>query len=249
MKYSRLFIVCGHGMGDNGLVDNGATGNGTNEYTEAKEVAQELHAEIRQRYPNVEVYLLGVDKRQTLLGKIRDVNGIMKNHGLTANDCLLVDIHLNSAVPEASGVETWYAEEEGTKELADLCTKYVALHTKLPKRASKEAKTNRHGRLGILNDTKAKGVLVECGFVTSKFDSDVLKDNKLDDGFARGIADALGEFAGWSEEEDGEVNEEQIRRAMDKNSQAWQAMAESKRQSEIAQNLLHEANEILRGNL
>ena len=93
------------------------------------------------------------------------------NKNSTKNDILL-SVHLNSSVyKNATGSEIWYyggSRESRLKglELARLQAKTLLLKN----RGAKADTTNRHGRLGIIRDTRPWAFLTELGFMSNPED-------------------------------------------------------------------------------
>lgn len=85
----------------------------------------------------------------------------------------LISVHLNSASPAASGLETYYRDgDAGDIALAKVVQKAMVTAFDLPDRGIKAASTTRHRRLAILEGaTRSKpGCLAEFGFITNQGD-------------------------------------------------------------------------------
>ena len=194
-----IFIVAGHGLSASGGLDNGAVGNGTTERKEVVEMAQELFGRLLsdERFRGVNVIKIGVDSRMSLVQKIAQVNAICRQLGWGENDALLLSLHVNAAGNSAArGLEAWYSRNEGTLSFAQTLVDRVSRATGMPQRAqpTKASDLNRHGRLGILDDTVPRGVLFEAGFISNEFDAAFIKDNQLDDFIVKGLYDGLVEY-------------------------------------------------------
>ncbi len=196
-----IFVDAGHGLSASRTIDNGASGNGTTERKEVVEIAGELLALLRSdpAFSGIECVPIGVDVRLTLREKIDQVNAVCRARGWELQDALLVSLHINAAgTPEARGIEAWYSAEEGTLDFARSLVERTASVTGLPVRRypTRTTDQNRHGRLGIIDDTIPKGVLLECGFISNEFDATALTDAAMDDKFAEGIHAAIREYVG-----------------------------------------------------
>ena len=227
-RMKGIFVVRGHGLSQSGVKDNGATGHNTSEWAEAGQITRDLQSVIEQDADLPGVIPIGLSRRMSLKQKIGQVNTITGRRKWSAEDALLVSIHLNSARNKAArGVETWYSAEEGTRDLAIAVTEEVAATTGLPirKYPSKPSSQNRHKRLGILDDTIPRGVLVECGFLTNEFDAKVIKDEELDDKIAEGIYNGIRKYLGlavdralpvfYSDVPEGEWYHEPVKKCLD----------------------------------
>lgn len=194
-----IFIVAGHGISDNRILDNGAIGNGTTERKEVVEMASELYWKLVNdtSFSGVEVLAIGVADRLTLREKIDQVNAICNQRGWRSADCILISLHINAVSdPSVRGLEAWYSAEEGTLDLARSIVDCTARSTSFPIRLypTRTTDRNRHGRLGIIDDTIPKGVLFEAGFITNEFEASYLRDAQLDNRFADGIHSAIRDY-------------------------------------------------------
>lgn len=99
----------------------------------------------------------------------------------------LISVHLNSASPAATGVETYYRDgDAGDIALAKLVQAAMVASFGLRDRGIKAASTTRHKRLAILEGaTRSKpGCLAEFGFITNSSDvsaifSDAARDARI----------------------------------------------------------------------
>lgn len=194
-----LFIVAGHGLGATGAIDNGASGFDTNERQEVVQIAHELTAALKADadFQRVEILPIGVEERMTLKDKIGEVNTLCRFRDWTADECILLSLHINAAGNDlARGIETWYSLEEGTQMLALKIATELSIATQLPLRRTPTRQTDesRFGRLGIIDDTIPRGCLIENGFLSNEFDAAALRDSRFDDRFAQGIHSGLRTF-------------------------------------------------------
>lgn len=204
MKLSELkaiFIVAGHGktykknifgkvVGEN--EDNGAVGNGTTERTEVIEIAQESIAMLKKQQDlnNVAIFDIGVNEKLSLEEKIHKINVICQENGFNFTNSLLVSIHVNAG--GGTGVESWYyGNSELSMDFGGAIGYEMSNATGLKNRGDKSEYANRHGRLGIVHDTMPLAVLIECGFIDTVHDVNILKDPERDDGFALGITKGI----------------------------------------------------------
>lgn len=196
-----LFIVAGHGLSSSGGNDNGAARPGINERDQVVEIARDLYERIAAdpSFRSIEVLKIGVDERLKLTDKIARVNAIMQQRGWGASDAILLSLHVNAASnTQARGLEAWHQPNEGTYALSLSLVDAVAQWTGIPKRPRPVRPTseNRFGRLGIIDDTAAKAVLFECGFLSNEFDAAFLLDTRFDDRYAVGLHEGLRSYLG-----------------------------------------------------
>ena len=147
-----LFLDAGHTAGK----DPGACANGTTEHAEVSAIVDTIAATL----PCVVVpkYLL-------LPAKIAWINRHAKDTDV------LVSVHMNSGAPTASGLETYfYGGSVESRTRATALQKLLVVHLELPSRGVLADTTTRHGRLGIIRDTKPWAFLVELGFMTNAAD-------------------------------------------------------------------------------
>lgn len=186
-------------MGPTGAIDNGASGNGTTERKEVVEMAQMLFANLSAdtSFAGVQIIKIGVDDRMMLIDHIREINNQCKANGWAATDTLLLSIHLNAGDVSARGIEAWYSPDEaGMLDFAKLLVEQVCATTGIPPRPKPALITaqNRWGRLGIIDDTIARGCLIEAGFITNQFDAKFLTDNALQQKIVDGLHRAIRIF-------------------------------------------------------
>ncbi|TSC57467.1 MAG: hypothetical protein Greene041619_1154 [Candidatus Peregrinibacteria bacterium Greene0416_19] len=202
VRIRGIFIDAGHGLGPTGAMDNGAIGRGTTERQEVTEMARETVALLRADpdFAVVEIIPIGVDTRLRLIDKIVQVNAICAARGWMEGDAFLVSIHINAASDAAArGLEAWHATRGGAGiNFSRVLIDAVAQSTGLPLRTRpvRVSSENRHGRLGILDDTKITASLLEMGFITNEFDARTFKDMQLDDRFAEGIRRGIRVYLG-----------------------------------------------------
>ena len=127
--------------------------------------------------------------RDLLIKKIQWVNKITSKYDI------LVSIHVNASPTPitASGIEIWGYKGLPNKKFYQALLDSMLKETGLRNRGIKDETTNRHGRLGIIHDTKPEiCCLIECGFINGFPDYNLLKNNPQS--FALGIANGLVQF-------------------------------------------------------
>lgn len=124
-----------------------------------------------------------------------------------ANANLYVSVHANAfgnTWNDANGIETWVDEKTGsTLQAALKIQNEMIIATKLKDRGVKES----NGSLAVLRDTKMDAVLVECGFMTNKWEATLLKSEDYRKKCAEAICKGVCKFYGVayiSEEKEGD---------------------------------------------
>ena len=187
-----IFIVAGHGYGSSGAVDNGVSAHGTNERVEVLAVAQQLMSLLRSdsAFSATEIIDIGIQNRMQLMSKIQLINSICIQRSWQKHDTLLISIHINGAGSDtARGLEAWYTESEQTESAARALVEQMQLTTHLPLRrfSTRPTRMNRFGRLGIIDDTVPRSVLVELGFLTNAADAAYIQSSGAHAAFAQGL--------------------------------------------------------------
>lgn len=171
----RAIITAGHGGGD-----PGAVGQGT---TEAAEVIDIVNRTVEILRKDGQIDVVHVPNELGFEAAIAWLNA--RYTDIDAG--LFVDVHKNSTV-NAHGVETWYADDPDSKEIALRVQSALAEFSGLPNRGVKSDVTNRFGRLGSLRDSNTWATLVELGFVSDGGDPVGGSANqKYAEALARGI--------------------------------------------------------------
>ncbi len=169
-----LIISCGHGG------ESGAVANFTTEHAEVVVIAKKL-AELCSK-TSTKVVLVPFDL--SLSGRIKWIN-----QRYTSED-LLIELHMDSATPAASGATMFYlTESEFAKNGATKMVERYAETVGIKSRGAKGDTTNRHGRLAIIRDTKPLAFLLEMGFITNNRDLTQVRVNA-----AQGIQHAVFNF-------------------------------------------------------
>lgn len=169
----KIFIDSGHQQG----VDPGAVG-------QVVEVDHNLAIrEALRKYLD----FVDVPNNTTLDERIKWIN-----QNATKDD-LLISIHTNAG--GGQGVETWYyGGYDPAKDKADLLTKLITDNIGETVRTSRPDTESKFGRFGIIRLTKPYAFLVECGFVDSSDNNDVIPEKT--DGYAKGIAQFCSQITG-----------------------------------------------------
>jgi N-acetylmuramoyl-L-alanine amidase len=178
----KIFISAGHSnkIGR----DRGAEGNGF--------IEGELSVEFRKILTN-ELIKLGItptnDGDNTI---INDSLAFFKNK--TSPDSIVLDIHWNSATPQATGTETLIPGEntEFERKLAKDLNTTVSTTLGILSRGVKTELDSHHGRLGWMRLT-GENVLLEVCFISNKEDMKKYQTNK--DVLAQKIAEVLYNYA------------------------------------------------------
>lgn len=146
-----LILAAGHGGGD-----SGTTGQGTTEAAQCIDIVNRVADKIRTD-GQISVYVVPHE-----LGLVDTINHINQRFGVGAGYCL--EVHKNCC--GAKGVEGWfYAADGESARLMKIITDALAAETSLPNRGVKDERTNRHGKLGFIHDTKPTAGLIEAGFI------------------------------------------------------------------------------------
>jgi N-acetylmuramoyl-L-alanine amidase len=107
---------------------------------------------------------------------------------------VFLSIHCNAAGQSAAcGVEAFVANgDERSRKLAEKLVEAVVAQG-MRDRGVKWDNESQHSRLGVLRGTNRQmpAVLLELGFLTSPYDSMLLKDKHFRDSAAKAIADVL----------------------------------------------------------
>jgi N-acetylmuramoyl-L-alanine amidase len=176
MKVTKIAIDVGH----NCPPDTGARGNGVQEDTVVREVADRV------------VRLLERDGIRVLHANPARANSVkesLRRRVTTANESdagLYVSIHANSAASTAAkGTEVYYfGGNEVGKELATVMSAAIAKSITTTNRGAKDG-----SQYYVLRNTNMTAILVELGFLSNKSDAEKLKDSY--DELATAIAKTL----------------------------------------------------------
>ena len=119
---------------------------------------------------------------------------VQRINASTDRSALIVEWHAN--VGGGNGTEVWYSQyDKGLGIKIAKAMSAAAAKVGLQNRGAKNSKTNRYGRLGILDDPMPTAVLVELIFLDSKHDTDLWKKNKTS--IVETLCKAMLDAAGW----------------------------------------------------
>jgi len=170
-----VIFVAWHGWIINGVMDRGAAANWTTERVHTKNIANVAIWYMTQvtEFAWIAVYDVWVFENIWLQEKIKKVNEICKSLWYDHTNSIMIDVHVNAWW--WTGVEgrffTWSKDSE---KLATWIARSQSEILKIPQRASRWDTTNRHWRLGIVRDTRPLACLIECWFIDSAVDSELL---------------------------------------------------------------------------
>lgn len=119
---------------------------------------------------------------------------VQRINASTDKNALIVEWHAN--VGGGTGTEVWYSKYDSGlgKKIATAMAKSVTKFG-LTDRGAKNSKTNRYGRLGILDDPIPTAVLVELIFLDSKNDTVIWNKNKT--AIVEAMCKAMLDTARW----------------------------------------------------
>ncbi|HAM1439094.1 TPA: N-acetylmuramoyl-L-alanine amidase [Listeria monocytogenes] len=173
-KKLKLAVFAGHGG-----VDSGAVGNGYHE--------DDLALDIMKRTTKV----LRNAGHTVINNRTADVNRNISADAKLANRekvAAVIEFHFDAAGASAEGTTGFYcATSSSSKRLAQCVND--KLDDVFKDRNVKPDTSTRHGRLGILRETKAVATLQEVAFITNK--NDVAKYNAKADEVARKAAEGI----------------------------------------------------------
>jgi N-acetylmuramoyl-L-alanine amidase len=169
-----VITVCldaGHGEDarTSGVYDSGAEGvRGLEEAELAFQLIESALYVARTEFPDtIKCVLTRDSRRESAPTALRTAEAYQEGA-----DCL-ISVHLNSASPSATGLETYYRDgDAGDMVLANIVQRAMCLAFDLRDRGIKPASTTRHRRLAVLEGaTRSKpGALAEFGFITNASD-------------------------------------------------------------------------------
>lgn len=189
-----IFVVAGHGK-KNGKADPGAVFGNSIEREEVVKISKNVLRILKYQSPFYDklIYGIGVEESMELIDKIKRVNSLCDMHKITSEESILISIHVNSG--GGTGVEAWhYGDNELSMNFGDVIAKSLSNETALRYRGSKSEFLNRWGSLGIINRTTPLSALVECGFIDSLKDMQILQNPEDECKFATGIVKGVLKF-------------------------------------------------------
>lgn len=177
-----ICLSAGHGAGDPGVVYQGLQ-----EDDLTRRITKRAVEMIRKHG----VDCLEVPDNLTLVETIQWINN------RTNQIDIAVEVHINSGVKEATGVEGWnYA---GGPNESDLLSKFladaVAAETGLKNRGVIDESQNRYKKLGFIHDTNPIAALIEVAFIQGDY-SYLSKDENITT-IAKGVARGCLQYCGY----------------------------------------------------
>ncbi|MBU8684203.1 N-acetylmuramoyl-L-alanine amidase [Bacillus haynesii] len=169
-----VYVDAGHG-GE----DSGAVGNGLLEKDVNLEVAKLVDEKLKE------------DGADTVASRTDDTFLTLEDRVAKASrnaSDLLISIHANSAVPEASGTETYF---DSTYQAADSERLASNIQERLPDALGTRDRGVKESGFYVIKHSQMPSVLVELGFITNQTDADKLESPEYQEKAAGAIADAV----------------------------------------------------------
>jgi N-acetylmuramoyl-L-alanine amidase len=194
---SKVAIVPGHGgISEAGNIDPGACGNKLKEADVVKKIAEYLN-----NFFNTDKYADSskIIKRDWNLGnEVNECNSYLDSN---SSKDIVVEIHCNAADSSAAyGYETFYAEGSVKgKILADYVQKSIIeniIDNYPPNFRSGLNRGIKAGNFYVIRQTNNPAILIECGFVTNKNDSSLLKSESYLEDLAKSIYLGINKYWG-----------------------------------------------------
>lgn len=161
-----IIISIGHSGGQ-----VGAVAHNTTEYNECEKIGKKVVENLLESKVDVKL----ADTTLDLSKRITSINSYS-----TIND-ILIELHMDSASPQAEGATMfYYAGDEKSKDMAESFIDVYTKETGIKKRKSLGDTQNRHGRLGIIRDTKPRAFLIELGFISNEKDLAIVREKSVD---------------------------------------------------------------------
>ena len=148
--------------------DQWATGHGTTEAVETTKIADAIIAKNIKNFQFVKTpKYLGIYERAKWTNE--------------QNADLIIDLHLDSASPQATGITTFFKNGKNhEKNISENFGKIFAEKMEFRNRGAKPDTTTRHGQLGILRNAKIPAILLELGFISNMSDIEKIHKNGVD---------------------------------------------------------------------
>lgn len=177
LKGKTIVIDPGHGGSDAGAAREGITEKDIN-----LSIALKVQQLLQEKGVNV------------VMTRVNDTKVSLETRVQMSNDSradLFVSIHQNALEDHITyGTETWFEKTSAeSKKLAEVVQSSVVESTNGKDRGTK----SRHS-LYVLQNTKAPAVLVECGFISSDAERNLLKDHTYQDVIAEGIVKGIEKY-------------------------------------------------------
>lgn len=178
-----LFVSIGHNRGKNliktssgkwiksAYPDTWASGNGTTEFAVTKVIVDSL---VANGLTGIKV--VKVPEGLNLGERTAWINSQLPNYP----EPFALEFHLDSAIPTAKGASVWYNDSNAytMNEGKQFLAKYTEI-TWLSSRHVNSDKTNRHGDLGFVSNTKCASLLIELGFISNATELSVIRSTWL----------------------------------------------------------------------
>lgn len=167
----KIAIDVGHANG------TGARGNGLEEHSISNSISSHLYYSLKSYGHSVDI----IDFPEK--SNSEDLNSTIKQANKGDYD-FGVSIHCDcSDNPQAHGAHVCYYSSNG-KKLADAIADSLC-----PFLEGRSEKTVKRTNLGVLKQTNSVWALIECGFISNKHDSEVMRNSpdEIADRIAEGI--------------------------------------------------------------
>lgn len=172
-----IVIDPGHGGSDAGAAREGITEKDIN-----LSIALKVQQLLQEKGVNV------------VMTRVNDTKVSLETRVQISNDSradLFVSIHQNALEDHVTyGIETWFEKTSAeSKKLAEVVQSSVAASTN-----GKDRGTKSRQSLYVLQNTNAPAVLVECGFISSDAERNLLKNHTYQDAIAEGIVKGIEKY-------------------------------------------------------
>lgn len=169
-----VIIDAGHGG-----KDKGAYWYGISEKTLTLDVAKKVEALLKQK--NIKVLMT---RRADKYVSIQDRASIANKH----KNAIFVSIHFNAHTNSSvKGIETFYISSKG-KELAS------SIQCRLAKRIKTRDRGSKKYHYAVLTKTKGVAALVECGFISNRWEGNRCSSTWYKDILAQEISDGIAAY-------------------------------------------------------
>jgi hypothetical protein len=181
-----ICFIVGHGKSVSGGYDSGAVNGDYHEFKIAKEIARYAADYYNETY-NEQCDLMNYNGNLYLSERIKQANS--KNYSFIA------EIHLNAG--KGTGAEVFYSIGSASgNAIAAAVSKSISKALGITNRGAKTKAGNNGDYFGIIRQTKAEAILIECAFIDTAKDLDTIKtyagQKKCGIAIAEAIAAARG---------------------------------------------------------
>ena len=214
----KVFLGVGHGG-----KDSGAVGNGLKEKDLNLAIAKACYDELIRHSVTVQMSRTK-DENDDLNEEVKECNKF--------NPTLAVDIHINAG--GGDGAEAFYHYGGGTSKT--LATNVLAEIVNIGQNSrGAKIRKNANGKdyYGFIRDTKAPAIIVECAFIDTKKDIEIIdtaaEQKKMGVAIAKGILKTLGiKYVEEKKAESGKIYKVQVGSYVNKaNAEAMQKKLKS----------------------